>query len=116
MAARLSSHYPPRMPVKVVINRCYGGFELSHEALKLYKELTKDSPKPQGWHPITGITRDNPNLVFVVEHFGRKKASGNFANLKIIIVPDDVEWEVQEHDGMEWVAEKHRVWYGSEDD
>jgi hypothetical protein len=28
----------------------------------------------------------------------------------VIEIPDDVEWEVEEYDGLEWVAEKHRTW------
>jgi len=31
-----------------------------------------------------------------------------FANLQIVNIPDDVEFEIEEYDGMEWVAEKHR--------
>lgn len=38
------------------------------------------------------------------------KASGGFASLKIVEIPDDVEWEICEYDGLEWVAEKHRKW------
>jgi len=30
--------------------------------------------------------------------------------LKVVEIPDDVEWNVQEYDGNEWVAEKHRIW------
>jgi len=30
--------------------------------------------------------------------------------LKIVDIPDGVEWEIEEYDGMEWVAEKHRTW------
>lgn len=25
-------------------------------------------------------------------------------------IPDDVEWEIEEYDGLEWVSEKHRTW------
>ena len=25
-------------------------------------------------------------------------------------IPDDVEWYVEEYDGIEWVAEVHRTW------
>ena len=32
------------------------------------------------------------------------------ANHKIVEIPADVEWQIQEYDGMEWVAEKHRTW------
>jgi hypothetical protein len=37
-------------------------------------------------------------------------ANGAHANLKIVEVPPDVEWQIEEYDGNEWVAEKHRTW------
>lgn len=54
-------------------------------------------------------SRTDPLLVEVVETLGRE-ASGHHAELKIIEIPDDIEWTVQEYDGWEWVAEKHRTW------
>ena len=56
---------------------------------------------------ITG--RDDPFLVQAVEELG-EKANTKISDLKIVEIPDDVEWEIQEYDGSEWVAEKHRVW------
>ena len=32
------------------------------------------------------------------------------STLKIIEIPDDVDWIIEEYDGNEWVAEKHRTW------
>jgi hypothetical protein len=26
-------------------------------------------------------------------------------------IPDNVEWEIMEYDGTEYIAEKHRKWY-----
>ena len=37
-------------------------------------------------------------------------ANGNHANLKIVEIPGDVKWHVEEYDGNEWVAEDHRTW------
>ena len=53
--------------------------------------------------------RSNHLLVQVVEELGRH-ANGEYAELKIVDVPDDVEWFIDGHDGCEWVAEKHRIW------
>ncbi len=25
-------------------------------------------------------------------------------------IPDDVKWQIEEYDGLEWIAEKHRTW------
>ncbi len=40
----------------------------------------------------------------------KEEANGTFAELKIVEIPDDVEWVIEEYDGIEWVSEKHRVW------
>jgi len=46
------------------------------------------------------ISRTDLLLIQVVEELG-KKADSRFANLKIIEIPDDVEWEIEEYDGQE---------------
>jgi hypothetical protein len=89
--------------VKIVINRCFGGFGLSAEASSLYESRTgKDVYEFE-------IPRDDPILVGVVEELG-EAASGNFSQLKVVEVPEDVNWYVEEYDGLEWVAERHRTW------
>lgn len=55
------------------------------------------------------IPRNDPVLVQVVETLG-KKASGRFAALKIVNIPDGVSWEIDGYDGLEHVAETHRTW------
>lgn len=55
------------------------------------------------------FSRDDPDLVAVVEELG-KQANDQFADLKVIEIPDDVEWQIQEYDGYEHVAEVHRTW------
>lgn len=50
-----------------------------------------------------------PVLVAVVEEMG-EKANGTCANLKVIEIPDGVEWEIDDYDGMESVDEVHRSW------
>lgn len=101
------------MPRKIVINRCYGGFNLSHAVKTLYKQATEDIPKPQNWHIIADVKRDDPVLIQIIERMGVQSAGGEFSRLRIIEIPDDVPqdgWIIQDYDGMEWVAEKHRVW------
>lgn len=55
------------------------------------------------------IPRDDLTLVEVVEELG-EKASGRFASLKVVEIPDDVKWCIEEYDGSEWVSEVHRTW------
>lgn len=55
------------------------------------------------------LERDDPDLVAVVRELGAK-ASGRFASLSIVEIPDHVQWEIEEYDGLEHVAENHRTW------
>ena len=85
---------------KVVINCRFGGFSLSDMAVK---ELGLDSPH-------SGIERDDPRLVALVEKLGSEAVSGDDADLDIVEIPDDVKWQIEEYDGLEHVAEVHRTW------
>ena len=91
---------------KIVINTCHGGFGLSAAAESKYKELANITD------PIfysRSIPRDDAHLIAVVELMG-SAAAGGCSELKIVDVPDDVNWCIEEYDGREWVAERHRTW------
>ena len=132
---------------KVVINRCFGGFGLSHKAvmryaelkgIKLYAWLDKpyegkslddksaiihyttipkseylrmDSVKSSDYYfnPHHDIPRDDPILIQVVKELG-EEANNSCSSLKVVEIPDDVDWDIYEYDGVEWIAEKHRIW------
>lgn len=53
--------------------------------------------------------RTDPDLIKVIEELG-EYANGGFAEIEIVEIPDDVEWQIEEYDGREWVAESHRTW------
>ena len=55
------------------------------------------------------VPRDDPILVKTVLELG-EKADGDHANLKVVEIPGDVDWCIEEYDGKEWVAEVHRTW------
>jgi hypothetical protein len=55
------------------------------------------------------IPRNDPTLIQVIEELGNK-ADGRCANLRIIEIPDDVSWQIEEYDGHEHIAETHRTW------
>ena len=92
--------------MKVVINKCYGGFGLSRIAEELYKER-KGITDPNWYY--YDIPRDDPILVEMVETMGGQ-VNGSCSDLRIVEIPDDVNWQVDEYDGHEWVAEVHRTW------
>ena len=93
--------------MKIVINKCYGGFGLSKEAEELYVQKKNISG------PLRGdILRNDSVLVEVVETLG-DKASREYSELKVVEIPDDVaDWRIEEYDGWEHIAEG-RKWYGS---
>ena len=136
--------------MKVVINKCYGGFSLSPKAVKLladkrgqkcyffessydnktgehkYIPLSEGFPEGLFWSAFSTKNpneknyskyyldsrpsdRSNPLLVEVVETLGAD-ADGACAELKVVDIPDGVEYDIEEYDGMEHIAEKHRTW------
>ena len=119
---------------KVVINTCFGGFGLSDVAFeKLMErkgiefEISTDNKysseityyyrkgmvdNDEGYLSAYEFIRDrsDADLIGVIEELGLEKASGKYAELKIVEVPDDVEWHIDEYDGNEHVAENHRTW------
>jgi hypothetical protein len=112
--------------MKIVINTCYGFFSLSDEAVRLYAQLVglvlveaqsdycgtefyRDHISEETYFSYYDIARDCPHLVQVIETLGTA-ANGDCAELKVVEVPDGVEWHIEEYDGDEWVAENHRTW------
>lgn len=123
--------------MKVVINTVYGGFGLSVEAIKYLHQ--KKSELVKEYEPWDGVEwfdigegyfgsrrfdfikkdeivytvhdreRDHPDLVELVETMG-EKANGLFAYLKVVEIPDGIEYTISDYDGIEAVHEKHRIW------
>jgi hypothetical protein len=75
--------------MKVVINRCFGGFELSKQAYK-FLGLTWD-----GYGLEFDDKRTDPSLIECVETLGHK-ASGYNADLKVVEIPNGIEWEIND--------------------
>lgn len=146
--------------MKIVINKCFGGFGLSEAAyeqliawgvpVRKYVEQERDpetllyEPQPLNdgevifdrdltppetdsfseiywkyrgtsdiarryWDTWTRENRAHLLLIRVVEHLG-EKANGSCAELAVVEIPDGVEYEIDEYDGNEHVAEVHRTW------
>jgi hypothetical protein len=144
--------------MKVVINACYGGFGLSHQAVMRYAEIkgielygyvnakkkdgstdfdryvaiekgdkrdhwcvhyrTKQLVSPNDregmnedrcYWSYRDMERHDEALVKVVEELG-EKAGGQCSKLKVVEIPDGVDYIVDEYDGFEHIAERHRTW------
>ena len=57
-----------------------------------------------------GYERNDPLLIAAVESLGSEKAGGEHSTLKVVEIPDGTDYEIDEYDGYEHVAEKHRTW------
>jgi hypothetical protein len=113
----------------IVINNCHGGFGLSWDAQIAYlnragiaytlgdRESRDDTIRfGQQIKLVSGdywydreITRDDPILVSLVHEMG-PAVNSNFSDLKVVKIPGNVDWIIDEYDGLEWVSEKHRTW------
>jgi hypothetical protein len=92
---------------KIVINVCCGGFRLSEQGKKLYREKKRFSPTKKVYD--SSIKRDDPDLVAVVEELG-PLAGAEYSKLKVVAIPKFTRWVIEEYDGSEWISEKHRIW------
>ncbi len=140
--------------MKIVINRCYGGFGISHEGMMRYFEIKGQQvwPEQEGGYfkyytywllspedrmevktndafyamPLEErkaynelqaeqtvyqreVKRDDPALVQAVEELGHK-AWGDHAELKVVEIPDGINWYIDEYDGVEVINECHQSW------
>ena len=143
---------------KVVINKRFGGFGISPEALyeliKMKSKCVKKTPvkkyyggKDGDWqarykkdietrchkfkdgfliydmlgvlykndyayhlmYQYEKIFRTNSDLIAVVEQM-KEKANGCGAKLKVVKIPNGVDFTIEEYNGREHVAEEHRTW------
>ena len=111
---------------KIVINKSYDKFSVSHQAFLRLRELgQQDALKetdlgaywPEAATPREPslnqcgilIPRDDLKLSQVVEELG-VAANGHGAVLRVVSIPDDVRWEISAVGGIEHVSELHRTW------
>lgn len=142
--------------MKIAINKCFGGFSLSNQAIKRYLELKEKECyfyKQTKYHYKDGydkwtkvnnamnesnfntttfikdmgdsftewpkdnsysfyernVQRNDPALIQTIEEL-KDEANGQCANLKVIEIPDDINYKITEYDGMETVEEVHKSW------
>jgi hypothetical protein len=91
---------------KVVINTCFGGFNLSSLGQVVLAERKRIQVADLD---LWDVSRDDADLVAVVEGLG-EKANGDYSRLRVVEIPEDVRWHISEYDGVEHIAEDHRTW------
>jgi len=120
--------------MKVAINKCFGGFDMSAAlceklielGIPLYSKwedipkgnkdpyIVKDSEKLSFNDYYSNFNeyqfRTNETLIKAIEAIGEGAASGRFGNIKVVNIPDGMEYEIDDYDGIETIREKHRSW------
>lgn len=92
-----NKHHPK---MKVLYNTCYGGFSFSQEFIEEFNKRHPDRKPLTKWN----ADRTDRDIIALFEEKGFEWSSGNCALLDIEEIPDDVEYHIEEYDGMESVA------------
>jgi hypothetical protein len=115
--------------MKVAINVCEGGFSLSDWAFEKLIDLgwqVTDNPNEESdllachcptreyclspkWETKKKELRTHPDIITVIEEL-QHDAETEFSKLKVIEIPDDINWVIEDCDGNEWVSEEHKTW------
>jgi len=96
--------------MKIVINDKHGGFALSDA---VYNALNVDKIDNESfliYSENSYAYRAYLPLIEAIEKIGVYKSSKRSCELKIVEIPDDVDWYIYDYDGMEQIHENHRIW------
>jgi len=110
--------------MNIVLNKCYGGFQLSDKAIKWLEEnkgwkLDKEFVKLEHswglddmWFMATADKdelRIDLDVIECVETL-KEESHTRLSDLCVVEIPDNANWEIDEYDGIENVREKSEVW------
>jgi hypothetical protein len=113
--------------MKIVVNKCFGGFGISRKAVEFMAERGNEQAKAELDEILSGkyngydiyfgysekfnseYNRTDPDLILAVETL-KDEANGECSKLKVVEIPDGIEWEITDYDGVETIHEKHRTW------
>lgn len=137
---------------KVILNKCFGGFDVSPKAYQLYaiykgyshlykylpnnetyklvdlfdehfvcfyvtkyfgKEISKNDILKEDWEKhilyLNDNNREDDILIKVVEELG-DEASGRFGQLVVVQIPDDLDYVIDNYDGIETLHARVETW------
>ncbi len=90
---------------KIAIHTSFGGFRLTKEAISYLKKLGVNLKNDYDYDKLP---RDDKNLIITIEDL--KEDASDDGDIRIIEIPDDVDWFIEDYDGAEWVSEVHQTW------
>tara|TARA_R110002110_G_scaffold118825_1_gene292962 strand:+ start:145 stop:564 length:420 start_codon:yes stop_codon:yes gene_type:complete len=81
--------------MKIVLNRCFGGFRLSDKCEEMLEKKTGGLSFESERH--------NEHLVSIVEMYGKNASDSLVSQLEVVEIPDGCKYHIEEYDGMESV-------------
>ena len=121
--------------MKVAINVCFGGFSVSREVvdklrakgfdIRVVGEYYRDGSGPiKKWGDDESYHLGNDDFRIIDEDYNKYRShpalikaieessepSARFSEIRIVEIPDDADWEIDEYDGNETIREKSRSW------
>lgn len=89
--------------MKMILNKCYGGFHLSDKAEAMFAEIIGVNVEDFCCDFADGY-RTHPALIAIVEELGKEAYDDEVSELVILELPDNTtDWFVDEYDGYETV-------------
>jgi len=114
--------------MEIVVNRCFGGFGISRKAVEFMAERGNEQAKAELDEILSGkknsyfdsyygysekfsseYNRTDPDLILAVKTL-KGEANSGCSKLEVVEIPDGIEWEITDYDGVETIHEKHRTW------
>ncbi|EAD6317675.1 hypothetical protein A2O21_07605 [Listeria monocytogenes] len=89
--------------MKIVLNKCYGGFGLSIVAEFRLCQLKGVTPRDYDFDIYSEKDRGDLDLIATIEELG-KTANGSYSDLKIVEIPDGSDFIINDYDGIETVV------------
>ena len=86
--------------MKIVLNKRFGGYHLSEGVYSKLRALYWIDKKQADFLP-----RTDERLINAVELCEKEGTAGA---LRVVEFPDDMDWDIFDYDGMEYVYDKHR--------
>lgn len=86
--------------MKVVLNKCYGGFGVSVAVMNMLEDFGLDYDMVYDDYN----TRFNKDLINIIEEYGTNFCSGYVSNLQIVEISDNItDYKIKEYDGYETI-------------
>lgn len=114
--------------MKIVINKCHGGFGVSNEVFNYLIEKKKWVVGEYGRIMLSDALgekyffndddytlkfRSDPDLIEAIESVGLEQASGEYSKLRIVEIPDEINRDniiIDDFNGLEQIKEVGRSW------